>query len=56
MVLTKDRLTGLWGYVRQIRLGSTAVEVMAVENERNDMGRGGVEYFCIHKLDNKCSS
>lgn len=29
---------------------------MAVENERNDMGRAGVRYFCIHKLDNNCSS
>lgn len=32
-------VSGLWGYIRQIRLGTTAVEVMAVENERNDMGR-----------------
>lgn len=51
-----ERVQGCGGTRDIIRLGSTAVEVMAVENERNDMGRGRVEYFCIHKLDSKCSS
>lgn len=44
------------GKIRLIRRGTTAAEVMAAKNERNDMGRGGVEYSCIHKLRNKCSS